>query len=300
MNNHEIEIVPGRLGRLGVSRGIDRAAAQLRREFSAGGAALVVDETAASSSNLRELMKEFGVALADQWDPGFVDSSSSGTLNLARPERERLDDLENKHLADSLLRLSESSHPIVLVINPADGSPAITEAIRSGASVYALPRHKTSLPLDAGMIVPWRRAIDLTPILFAIRPSNHLEWRAQYRQRGMGDVANLETIKESRVTLRIKTRAEPTRQRGGRLTLASMHRTPESDDQFERLGILTTVRHDPDEWIVGGKMIGPDRAIQVARGESPDEFVVQLVWGGTDPRPAELLALETEVVSLIG
>ena len=178
MDDPKIEVIPVRLGRFEILSGVDRAAAQRRRELSAGGAAILVDETGASSGSLREMTQEFGVALATGWKHDFIEFSTAGTARLARMPRQITNGVGDLHVADAMRRLSQSSQPIVLVINPADGSPVMIQALDKGASVYALPRHKTTLPLNAGTIVPWRRVIDLAPLMFAIRPSNHDEWRA--------------------------------------------------------------------------------------------------------------------------
>ena len=304
-----MDIVPGRLAPLEVSRGIDRAAQQLRRELEKGGSALLVDETHAASFTFRELTHEFGVAMAGGWSRQYLEIPAAEVQSV---EVAGDNGLEARHLTDALQRISESSRRIVLVVNPADDSRAMTEASDLGATVFAFPRHRTSLPRGTGTIVPWRRAIDLVPLLGAVRPSDHEFWTRQYLDRSWRPLhANATPLRRvPGVSLgrthevidvrqfepaHLGARRRLTSHRGGRLTLTSFALTVGSARVFEKLAIGVNTLDDEDEWVVGGKMIRPDRALQITRTDTPGEFNVQLVWVGPDPRPADLAMLENEV-----
>ena len=314
MSDSEVEVVPGRLDRRSVSRGIDRAAARLRRSLGDGGAALLVDETASSSESLRQLARQFGIAIAPRWDRGYLSEPRARSRELALSnESDPFRMLEQRHLAATLLRVPDSGPLIVIVLNPADRSAAMRQAIESGAEVIALPRHRTTLPVDTGTVVPWRRASDLVPLLFAMKPEDFRFWSSQYRAFGGSEVGLHEARSEpidlldDEAILSVEVSAidfagrfDAQKYQGGRVTLGTLDATRNDlDGRMEALGIGVTQLSDVQEWVVGGRMLRGDRAIQVIRGDSARRFDVQVVWSGPDPRPEELLDLEEELTGTL-
>jgi hypothetical protein len=299
MHDRQDVVIPGRLSRPAVSREVEGAALQIRPLVAAGGAVMVVDETNTSSAALRKLAEEFGVSITAGWDPDLVNDPAAAANRLASRTARQSHPFREAHVVDTLRRFSNATDRVVLILNPADRSPAATDATRSGARVYMLPRHRTVLPPDAaGEVVPWRRAVDLTPIFLASKPPNYADWRTRYRETTTEDnvVADVPRTPKTLDWPRTVREQPPKRFPGGRLTLNSLSPDPAIRfEQLERLGISIAVLHEPEEWVVGGTMLGPDRALQVTRGHVPDLFNVQLVWGGRDPRPADLLSADADL-----
>lgn len=275
------------------------------------------------------MMEDLGVPLARRWDSALIENPREIAQRL-----EAGSDLESRvaarHLASSLTRMPAKESVIVLVLNPAERSPAAREATRLGAEVYMLPRRRTTLPSNAGVVVPWRRAIDLAPLLVAVKSADANRWRQEYRklapvhnrrvtERRIEDwdfdlpeadpllrnpidsVAERIQSLDPVVTVIRDTPIESVHE-GGRLTLASLRMgagptsTLESwQEKIEVLGISPTQLNDPHEWVVGGRMIRRDRALQVTRSYSEDQLNVQLVWGGPDPSPGEIVRIESEL-----
>lgn len=310
-----IEIVPGRISRPAVAFRVDQAASRIRADLAAGRGSIVVDETGGSSLVLQEMMQGFGVPRAERWGAELIEDPR-GAADRLRTREGSASPIADRHLAHSLRRMSTERPPIVVVINPLDESPASIDAARLGADVYMLPRRRTSLPQDVGTVVPWRRAIDLTPLLAALRPPDAVEWRQEYRSaapeynRAPGQpVANriveLPTF-EPVMVVREVPGSLGSIHLGGRLTLATFALAPIVAGEpepwravAEPLGISPAQLRDPDEWVVGGTMIRHDRALQVTRGDADGELRVQLVWGGPDPRGHEIARIEEELDGIL-
>lgn len=288
-------VVPRRLDPADISRAVARAAARVRRAIAEGGMVLVVDETESRSSRLARLTEELGLPVASGWDLRLIEEPELRALELRESAmrgsvmRGEIGGLDDLHLAVTLDRWRDSAHQVVLVLHPSAASPAMREARFAGAEVFGLPRRRTVLDQAVGTIVPWRSASDLLPLLFASRSPDSSEWTARYEESRAHAVASGAINRVVPVT----------RVRGvGRVTLATFTQTPiDVESPIRQLKIDISQPWDEDEWVVGGRMIGDDRAIQVTRNDSPYGFDVQLVWGGTPPTPREILDLEDEVLA---
>lgn len=310
-----VEIVPGRFTRSTVAVRVDLAASRIRADLAKGRGSVVVDETDASSAVLRDMMAEFGVPRARRWNPDLIENPQEAARRVAE-ESKFPSAVADRHLAQSLAEMSTERPPIVLIVNPAEDSPAAVDAARLGADVYLLPRRRTSLPVEIGSVVPWRRAIDLTPLLVVLKPADAAEWRGEYHRAAP---AENHTVREPPVILHRVAEAVAAPMirdspqfidrghRGGRLTLATVpidsviaSTSDEPSSVMARLGISTTLFRDSDEWVIGGTMIRHDRALQVTRGDVDGQLNIQLVWGGPDPRTYDIVRIEDKLVEILG
>lgn len=311
-----LEVVPGRFSRSTVAIRVDQAAARIRADLATGRGSLVVDETDSSSGVLRDMMAELGIPRARRWNADLIENPRGASRRVVEESRFP-SAVADRHLAQSLAEMSTDRPPVVLIVNPAEDSPAAVDAAALGADVYLLPRRRTSLPEEIGAVVPWRRAIDLTPLLVAVKPRDAAEWRREYRRAVPFDNQTVLTppavLARNRVVHGVATVVIPEtpesrrhRHRGGRLTLATipidvvLAAAPDESSVAKRLGLSMASLRDSDEWVIGGTMIGHDRALQVTRGDAEDLLNVQLVWGGPDPRAHDILRIEGKLTEILG